>query len=217
MAFIANALARGRQQNFQSLAGDLNRSWFRGFTLPEVLAALAVVTILVGIGIGSFAPVSARAGRTRAAAELRVIRQALEAFRGDFGDYPLTGACPPTPVSSPPVAGTAEVKVFNALTGRLDAMLRPLRARGRTYLDPSELTVATRNESPEAAGEDDVLNAFLDPWGNPYRYAYRSAESHAWRAASCLLYSLGPDGREVASIGGEWESDAVENRDNIHG
>lgn len=191
----------------------------RAFSLPEILVILAVLGVLLSAGVGAFAPLQAKSQRVRAEAELRVIRQGLETFRADFGDYPLTGACPtlPAPASTPPVGETAEVKVFNALTGRLDARLRPLPGRGKRYLNPHGFSVASRDETADPASPEEVLSALVDPWGNPYRYRYRSSPTAVWRASTCLVYSLGPDGREVAPIDGAWDTEALENRDNIHG
>lgn len=191
----------------------------RAFSLPEILVILAVLGVLLSAGARAFAPLQAKSKRVRAEAELRVIRQGLETFRADFGDYPLTGDCPPLPVSAstPPVAGTAEVKVFNALTGRLDARLRPLPGLGKRYLNPRDFSVALRDETPDPASPEEVLSAFVDPWGNPYRYRYRASPTAVWRASTCLVYSLGPDGQEVAPIDGAWDAEPLVNRDNIHG
>ena len=189
----------------------------RAFSLPEVLIILAVLGVLLGAGASALVPLQSKSNRLRAEAELLAIRQGLEAFRADFGDYPLTGACPTLPAATPPIGGTAEVKVFNALTGRLDARLRPLPGRGKRYLNPHGFSFASRDDTPDPASPEEVLNAFLDPWGNPYIYRYRSSPAAVWRAPACLVYSRGPDGLELAPIEGVCDSEAMANRDNIHG
>ncbi len=189
----------------------------RAFSLPEVLVILAVLGVLMGTGTGVLSVVQTRSHRLRAEAELRLIRQGLEAFRSDFGDYPLTGDCATLNASAGPFAGTAEVKVFNALTGRIDARLRPLPGGGKRYLNPQGFSVVVSDEAPDPASPDDVLNALLDPWGNPYIYRYRSSPTAVWRSSTCLVYSLGPDGRESAPNDGAWDGAASVNRDNIHG
>jgi hypothetical protein len=47
------------------------------------------------------------------------------------------------------------------------------------------------------AGPGAEGTAFVDPWGNAYVYSYRSAPGAEWRPAGVILFSAGPDGRNL--------------------
>jgi hypothetical protein len=58
--------------------------------------------------------------------------------------------------------------------------------------------------------------SLLDPWGNPYRYAYRSQVP--WTNPVYVLFSAGPDGAadETLRPGCFADSTPVHNRDNLY-
>lgn len=59
-----------------------------GFTLIEVLVAIGIIVLLVGILVPLVRTSYVKAGRLRAQADLETIRTALEAYRQDHGDIP---------------------------------------------------------------------------------------------------------------------------------
>lgn len=62
----------------------------KGFTLMEILIAMAIMGILAGIGIGSYT-VSLQKGRdAQRKSDLSQIQTALESYQNDFNSYPLS-------------------------------------------------------------------------------------------------------------------------------
>ena len=59
-----------------------------GFTLVEMLAAVAVIAILISLIVPALTMVKKSADMARQRAQFHSIEIALEAFRADFGDYP---------------------------------------------------------------------------------------------------------------------------------
>lgn len=196
-------------------AGRLRTTDLKGLTLAELVVVLAIAILLMGASVAVFGGLHDRAKRLQAEAELAVLRNSLEAFRGVYGDYPLTGDAPTLTNRELLDARMAEVMLFNALLGRLDAGLRP-DSRKR-HLDWQPLATAHAGVGVNPVGSELVINAFVDPWGNPYTYRYRASAGDVWRAATCLIYSRGPDGQETPPEQGAFDPNAPFNRDNIHG
>ena len=61
-----------------------------GFTLVEILVVIGIIVILAGILVPMVTRAMRQAKQTRTAADLQTIASALEAFKGDHGDYPRT-------------------------------------------------------------------------------------------------------------------------------
>ncbi len=59
-----------------------------GFTMIEVLTVLMITSVVVRIGIPNYQGVLSRTEAVRAAGDLRVVQEALEAFRSDHQDWP---------------------------------------------------------------------------------------------------------------------------------
>ncbi|HSZ54411.1 MAG TPA: prepilin-type N-terminal cleavage/methylation domain-containing protein [Tepidisphaeraceae bacterium] len=60
----------------------------RGFTLIELLVVVGMIVLLATILLPMISKVHSQARRTATAADLMTISEALEAYKGDFGDYP---------------------------------------------------------------------------------------------------------------------------------
>ncbi len=65
-----------------------NRERAAGFTLVELLTALAVVAVLLALIVPAFNLITKQALNVRQKGQFNRIEVALEAFRTDFGDYP---------------------------------------------------------------------------------------------------------------------------------
>ena len=63
-----------------------------GFTMVELLAAIAIIVILSGLGIGAARYASHRADQSRARSDMERIAQALEQYRVEYGAYPGNNA-----------------------------------------------------------------------------------------------------------------------------
>lgn len=188
-----------------------------GFTLVELLTVLAILSVLVSVGAGVKGGLDRRVLESRARAELTVLAQALESYAQAYGDYPWTGDCPPLSPSSESELvlspDAAEVKVFNALMGRLNPQLQ--RFSGAVRLDLTRFSLV-RPVSEGSTPPSEVLSALLDPWGRPYVYRYRGrTEEDGWRNGY-LLYSKGPDGRDASGAGGSFDENAEPNLDNVY-
>lgn len=64
----------------------------RGFTLTEVLVVVAIIAVLASIGIVVGRKAFGTANATRLRAQLQTIEMGLEAYKSDFGSYPITTA-----------------------------------------------------------------------------------------------------------------------------
>jgi len=60
-----------------------------GFTLLELLAVMAILAVLIGLGAKGISLARREAKMGRAKAEIELIRNALEEFRVEFGHYPV--------------------------------------------------------------------------------------------------------------------------------
>ena len=60
----------------------------RGFTLIEILIAIAIIGILTAIGIVSYTSVNKRAHDAKRFGDVEQVRAALEMYRSDNGYYP---------------------------------------------------------------------------------------------------------------------------------
>lgn len=163
------------------------------FTLLELLAVIAIIAILgtILIGMGRRAVEAGKSARARA--ELALLAAALDGYQRVHGDYPRTGDA---------------ASLLQSLLGR--------RGPAGAALSGGSLIELARF-SPEGARDPHVDAAvrLVDPWGQPYRYAYRSEQP--WTNPSYVLYSLGPDGRDFSRLlaGGFPDPAGEGNADNL--
>jgi len=69
-----------------------NRLLNSGFTLMELLVAIAIIAILTSIGFGTYAGVQKKSRDAQRKSDLNQLTRALELFYSDFGRYPESGA-----------------------------------------------------------------------------------------------------------------------------
>lgn len=150
------------------------------FTLLELLAVIGIIAVLAGIVIGAGRRAAETGKVARAQAELAVLAVALENYRTHHGDYPRVAA------DAAAAESGAGQGLYAALLGWRGPHLGAARwATARpALLETARFTLA----KPDAEASD---NRLLDPWDQPYRYAYRGSAD--WRAPGYLLCSAGPD------------------------
>ncbi len=184
----------------------------------EMLVVLGIIAILAAITFGLMSGTTERGRLSRAQTELRVISQALEQYRGQYGDYPWVGVG---------AAGDNERILFNALGGVIgprgdeitDDQGNP--SLGRVFVEYSRLNVEFDEEQPNRLpdrNEPQVLdNRFIDPWGNAYRYFYKNAsDPDNWNRSGFILYSRGPSGADDPPGRDGIVPDSANNADNLH-
>jgi prepilin-type N-terminal cleavage/methylation domain-containing protein len=165
-----------------------------GFTLLEVLVVIGLIAVLTGLVIGAGRHASETGRSSRACAELVVMAAALESYKATHGDYPRTDV---------------PARLLQSLIGKRGPNYQPLAMR--PLLDIARFTTS--------GGLDPFVSdsaAVLDPWGQSYRYAYKSQAP--WSNPSYALYSAGPDGEDAAILhsGGFPDRTAAGNVDNIY-
>lgn len=164
------------------------------FTLLELLAVITLIAVLAGLvlGVGRRASESGKSARARA--ELAALSAALENYRRLHGDFPQTDD---------------EPRLLQSLIGKRGPT--GLAVNGRAMLELARFTTAgALDPFSNAAAE------LIDPWGQPYVYAYKKPAS-GWTNSGYVLHSAGPDGRDSAALqpGGFVDPIPPENADNI--
>jgi prepilin-type N-terminal cleavage/methylation domain-containing protein len=196
----------------------------QGFTLIELLMVIAVIMILAGITFGVSRGVYNAQARTKAKAELATLAQGLEQFKSTYGDYPWVSN---TATSSGNITENGS-RLLLALGGwmqwnyeggtkpvdlRIRRDFTPPLTKGDSYIDLAKFSV---NKELSATAIPEGYWP-LDPWGQPYVFAYRGPNTTSWDNFGYVLYSMGPDGVHApASSIGIQDQTAVENLDNIY-
>ena len=167
-----------------------------GFTLIEILAVLAVISILVTLMFWLFDPLMENKERKQAQVELAALKLSLAEYHRIGGHYPY---CPKklcTPAETlflsligfhnekgnlqvPPYKPVVHETLLNYDKDWYDPAKVPNRAKASKSQFKSYLMKALRQDL-----------AFVDPWGFPYEYEFpREDEEPGYR-----LFSVGPDG-----------------------
>lgn len=196
----------------------------RGFTLVEILTVIAVIGVLVSITIGITRGVQQRSQVGRAKSDLSALAAALERYKLQYGDYPMT----PDGLTAGGESLDGGAILFNALCGNLGPTGTELPQKGRSFIEISRfrLDLNAPEDLPDPDSTTLKLNWFADPWGKWYYYEYRKSPSDTvWVSPSYLLYSHGPDGEcdigqaESTGMLKDLPTDAetqAENEDNLY-
>jgi prepilin-type N-terminal cleavage/methylation domain-containing protein len=179
----------------------------QGFTLIELLMVVTVILILAGITFGISRGVQNAQARAKVKAELSIIAQSLEQFKSVNGDYPWADDNPGTPLEN-------GKQLLRALGGYMTfdtSGLTPTFVRKnpeemptngpRSFIDLTRVTMKPpASELPDAATQVPEDFYFIDPWGNPYQYRYKSSATDSWERFGYVLFSVGPDGEAGTEI-----------------
>lgn len=60
----------------------------QGFTLLEILVAIAIILVVTAVGVVSYTAINKKARDSKRTSDMQQIRQALEMYRSDNGFYP---------------------------------------------------------------------------------------------------------------------------------
>jgi len=137
-----------------------------GFSLLEILVAMAIMAILGGVMVIQFAGKTQEANLIKIKTDLKAIESALIQYSADNFMFPTT-------------------------------------EQGIEALE----TKPTSRPEPKNYARQGYIQLGLDPWGNPYQYAYPG------EFGEYDIYSLGADGEEggedMATDIGNWNADEV--------
>lgn len=162
----------------------------QAFTLVELLGALLIIIVLVGLVITLSGYASKRARESTTRAELAALEAALHAYKMDWGHFPIT------PTNRYPYQ-FADPQVGNRLANSA-VLYRALAgiSGGKQYyaFDPGRLTSV--NLSNYISGWNQIVTYYRCPYGSAYNYYCRQPpRSDQINVASFDLWSSGPDQR----------------------
>lgn len=194
-----------------------------GFTLIELLMVIAVILVLAGITFGISRGVQNAQARAQAKAELATLAQAIEQFKSRYGDYPWAAG-------NPGAVNANGNQLFKALAGymafdtsganpnfRQKTAVEIPDAGPESLIDPTKISLNSSSlpADPETVPDD---FRFLDPWGKPYVYRYKSGNSDGWERFGYVLFSTGSDGEAGPEIpaSGEIPAEDDASLDNIY-
>ena len=136
------------------------RGWSRGFTLTELLIALAIVAILTTVALPLYTNYQLRTHRTQAMADLSACAQALERFY--TVNFTYVGAAAAFP-GAPTVAGCSAVSPQNGT------------ARYNISVQAADATTFTLRAAP-VAGSPQAGNGALELLATDERRWYRNSD-----------------------------------------
>jgi prepilin-type N-terminal cleavage/methylation domain-containing protein len=192
----------------------------RGFTLIEILAVIAVISILMGLVLALGPGVIRRQKESTAKAQMANLKTALESFKAAYGYYPtqtenrdietfgkslfkqLTGYYVPR-VTTTNAESKLQIEQYNSVNPN---------ARRRPFMvSETSVPFRTREKSSDGSNGDSRIEEgdkqsgdcyFIDPWGNIFAYAYRLI-----KAGKLDNYGdwKNPSGYLLISAGGTYE------------
>ena len=125
--------------------------------------------------------------QARAKADLQAIANAMDTFKLRYGDYPWEGED-----NTSTTGGQQAKDLFKVLTGQ-----RVLKKSGGNYtmvdLGDDETVSPLIDESMIEVNNADNPEYFIDPWGSPYKFYYKTAADDDWDHTGFILLSMGPD------------------------
>lgn len=131
-----------------------------GFTLTELLVAIAIISVLMGLIFPAFHGAWNQVRRTQTTNDLLQIVTAVNAYHTEYGRYPRT---PATPIDTTYGAGTTNEKLFNELRA-VSATQNP---RAIVFFSPPDAK-DPNNPRGGISTAPATVGQYFDPWGKPY-------------------------------------------------
>jgi prepilin-type N-terminal cleavage/methylation domain-containing protein len=147
----------GRKLGPRCTGGQLGRT---GFTIVEVLVAMAIILVLAGLILAMSSYVSNKGARSRAEVEIAAMSAALENYKTDNGVYPSDITIDSRTIGDPAQYQTASTTLFKNLSGDLN---------GDGQSDPGVTSYMAFK--PNQTGGTTAPFFVKDPFGNSYGYS----------------------------------------------
>ena len=168
------------------------------FTLIELLVVMGIIGLLVALLFPAIGAARLAANRARAQAEVKALEAAMNKYLLDYGRYPGQT----TSGDKSYLSGNAtQIAEFSALIDTLRGITASNNPRREVYLDVATGAATT--------------NGLVDPWDRPYRMivdgdfnksiTLPSPLSGTVQGRSVVVWSVGPDGTNVANFIKSWE------------
>lgn len=170
---------------------SLNYKHIAGFTVVEILVVMGVIILLGGISFGMISGIQSARMKSIAKAEIIVIEEALSRFHSEYGDYPITEDVENNAITL--AKALLGWKIFVGKSGKMHELSNIPYEGVKAFIDPSKFLY--QGKLPNSSDAKPVNIKLMDPWGQPYVYAYK--DSKEWDNYSFVLYSKGPDSADV--------------------
>jgi type IV pilus assembly protein PilA len=150
-----------------------------GFTLIELMIVVAIIIILVSIAVPVYAKLVQRARRARVISDFRTIRDSLEAYRTDWGTYPVTGTQGET---------FGLHTDFNAPTSEIT---KELTGNGATLNVSSNITATGEQGGIDYFTREWIIRKMYNPFEPTKDYEYYSSDGSSFELACEYVKSGG--------------------------
>ena len=173
-----------------------------GFTLIELLVVMGIIIILASLTIGIQRYVYSVQSTAKAKADLQAISTALETFKMRYGDYPWLGSAN-TATASGDLSTDTSSDLYRVLKGELIIMYKDGEdgAPGSYGMHPPATIKPLLDVRNLSVGEKGSIKFVADPWGNPYKYSYKTkAKDTNWQGVGFTIISMGPNGAVTPAI-----------------
>lgn len=187
-----------------------NRRHRPGFSLIELLAVITIIVILAALTVAGMGYVNEKQAASKAEVQIKLLENAIEAYKLDNGSYPGTSA-------NTPAAGDVSEQLYNALFYdgwyfNKNGTPRNPTAATQIYLADLDPAAAKQGWVDSSTSSDPPPNLKIrDPWGNPYRYRKGTHSVNP----EFDLWSAGKLGATNPGSSGNYNPDHKDNKDDI--